>query len=181
MKDAFAATTSHTEHTEHGVRGPDKALLYSGINFVILVIVLFLIARKPTKEFLKKRSFKWSSKMDEARKSNQEERRQLEIIEARLKRVDEEKRELLQNFKSEGELEKVRIIEEARQYASKMEEDAKRIASHEVQKAKQMIKEETVRLCDEIVRQKIKTEVTDADLERLGSRFVAEVQKAGLK
>lgn len=181
MTEAFAATASHTEHAEHVVHGPDKALLYSGINFVVLLIVLFLIAKKPVKEFFKNRSLKWRSKMDEAGKAHEEARRQFEIIETRLKRVDKEKRELLQNFKSEAESEKTKIIEDAHEYARKIEEDAKRIASHEVQKARQMIKEETVRLCDEIVRQKIKTEVTEEDLARLGSSFVTKIQKVGVK
>jgi F-type H+-transporting ATPase subunit b len=178
MNEAFAATTSHAEHA---VPGPDKALLYSGINFVILVVVLFLVARKPAKAFFKNRSFKLRTKMADADKAHREAHRQLEIIEARLKCVDAEKRELIRDFKSEAESEKIKMVQDAREYALKIEEDAKRIASHEVQKAKQLIKEETVRLCDEIVRQKIKTEVTDADLDRLGARFVAEIQKVGLK
>lgn len=181
MREAFAATTSHTEQGGHVVHGPDRALLYSGINFVILVIVLFLVARKPAREFFKNRSFKLRTKLDDADKAHREARRQLEVIETRLKRIDAEKQELVRNFKSEAEAEKVKMIQDARDYALKIEEDAKRIANHEVQKAKQVIKEETVRLCDEIVRQKIKTEVTDADLDRLSARFVTEVQKAGVK
>lgn len=181
MTESTAATTSHAEHGKHAVHGPDRALLYSGINFVILVIVLFLLARKPAKAFFKNRALKLRTKLDDADKAHREARRQLEVIETRLKRIDAEKHELVRNFKSEAEAEKTKIIADARDYALKIEEDAKRIANHEVQKARQMIKEETVRLCDEIVHQKIKTEVTDADLDRLSARFVTEVQKAGVK
>lgn len=181
MTESTAATTSHSEHGEHAVRGPGRDLLYSGINFVILVVVLFLVAKKPVREFFKNRSLRLRTKLDDADKTHREARRQFEVMETRLKRIDAEKKELIQNFESEAEAEKIRMIENARDYALKIEEDAKRIASHEVQKARQMIKEETVRLCDEIVRQKIRTEVTDADLDRLGARFVAEVQKVGVK
>lgn len=181
MTKAFAATTSQAEHAEHVVHGPNKALLYSSINFVILVVVLFLVARKPAKEFFRNRAQKLRGKLDEAHKTHEETRRGLEIIEARLKRVDHEKRELIKDFKSEAESEKTRMIAEAHEYALKMEEDAKRIANYELKKARQMIKEEAVRLCDEIIQKKMRTEVTDADLERVNSYFVTEVKKVGLK
>lgn len=175
MREVVAVTT---KYAEHAVTGPDGAFVYSGINFVILILFLYFVLKKPVKEFFGNRSVKTKMRLDEVAKVHEEARRWFDAIKLKLKNVDVEKQELIKNFKNEAEQEKVRMMALARQSAQKIEEDAKRIAGHETQKARQMIKEETVRVCEDIVRQKIRQEVTDEDLKKLGSRSVVAVQKA---
>lgn len=174
---SFQAMAGSVE--EHVVQGPDKALIYTVINFILLVILLSIGLRRPAKEFFSSKSLKTKMDIDEAKKLYDDAYRRFEEMEAKLKNADRESKEMIHRFKEHAELEKHRLIGQAREFSEKIKMDARRIADHEVQKAKHSLKAEVVRLSADLAAKKIKEELTNDDQVRLGTRFVEEIKKVG--
>ncbi|MBI2341016.1 MAG: ATP synthase F0 subunit B [Deltaproteobacteria bacterium] len=165
------------EAVHHGNPGPGLDLVFREINFLILIAVLFFLLRKPVKEFFKHRSATLKGEVEEAKKLNSEARKQHEEISHRLKKVEQETQGLVDSFKKDGEMERGKLLEQARVYAEKIREDAKKIAENEVKKAREDLKEMTVELARNLAQKSIEREMTDADSDRLTKNYVERLRK----
>jgi len=83
------------------------------------------------------------------------------------------------NLRREGELERERIIANAREMAEKMAKDSERAATQEVVKATRELREEAASLAISLAREMLKKSFTDADQKRLVDEYMQKMQKAG--
>lgn len=93
----------------------------------------------------------------------------------KLEQANKEIEQISAAMKQEGELEKARIIAEAKTAAQKITEQAEQTALQEVVKAKAELREEAARLAVEIAEQKLKQNVTKNDQDKLVGNYISKV------
>ena len=160
----------------HGPAVPDKSVVYAVINFIILIGLLYYVLKKPAKEFFKGRSVDTKDKMTESKKAYDEAYRQFEEIEAKLKRADEEGKGILTTLKEEAELEKQRIVVQAKSYSEKLKSDAQMIAKNEVDRAKISLRAEAVKISAQLAKQKL-SNINANEHANLSNEFIANIGK----
>lgn len=106
------------------------------------------------KEAAEKKFAEYSTRLDEANK-------EIEVISANMKR--------------EGELEKERIIAEAKEAAARIKAQAEAAAEQEVLKAKGELRAEAARLAVELAEQKIKQNIAKGDQDKLVGDYISKV------
>ncbi|TSK07263.1 MAG: ATP synthase F0 subunit B [Geobacter sp.] len=106
------------------------------------------------KEAAEKKFAEYSTRLDEANK-------EIEVISANMKR--------------EGELEKERIIAEAKEAAARIKAQAEAAAEQEVLKAKDELRAEAARLAVELAEQKIKQNIAKGDQDKLVGDYISKV------
>lgn len=146
-------------------------------DFVLLVLVLYFALARQAREFFSSRSLKIKMTMDESKKVFEEAHKRFEEIEKKLNNVEGEGRALIRQVTDQAELERKRLIVQAREAADKIRDDASRIASVELAKAKSELRAEAVELAANLAQQKIKSSLTNDDQLRLGQEFVGQVKK----
>ena len=165
------------EAAPNGNPPPGLDLLFREINFFILVVILFFLLRKPVKEYFQARAATLKQAVDEAEKSSESAQKENDEIANRLKKIDHETETLIGSFKKDGEMERAKLLEQARLYSEKIREDAKKIADNEVKKAREELKEMTVKLARDMAKKAIDREITDADEDRLTKSYVERLNK----
>lgn len=93
----------------------------------------------------------------------------------KLDKANQEIEELSNAMKMEGELEKARIIAEAKIAADKIKEQAEQTAQQEVVKAKIELREEAARLAVEIAEKKLRENITKNDQDKLVGDYISKV------
>lgn len=106
------------------------------------------------KEAAEKKFTEYSQRLDQANK-------EIEVISANMKR--------------EGELEKERIIAEAKEAAARIKAQAEAAATQEVLKAKDELRAEAARLAVELAEQKIKQNIAKGDQDKLVGDYISKV------
>ena len=157
--------------------GPSMALVFWGINFLILLIGLLYFLRKPVKEFFAARSTLIRTNIDQARdlKGNAE-KKYLEY-EARLKSIEKEMQDMVASLKKDGELEQRRIVETATQQVASVKSNSERILQQELRKAKEELKKEAVALASELAEDLIRSNLTPDDQGRLVEQYLQKMEK----
>ena len=119
-------TTPGAEHEEGGHHGEwdYSKLAWSFINFIVWLVALTYLLRKPMSEFLINRREQVASQLEEARRLKEEAERTYQEYSERLDQLDEERASLLEEMRAAGEAERKRIIEEAEAKAARMRKDA---------------------------------------------------------
>jgi len=176
---ALAAASEQAAHGAGGEHGNEQimTLIFSTVNFVIFVGLLFFLLKKPVANFLKNRKETQAREMDEAARMLEDARRRHEEMKERLDRLDREMAEIKERLKSEGEEQGKRIIEQSRLLVEKIREDAKFQAEQQVKMARRKLQEEAARLAVETAEEILKKSVEEKDHDRLVGRFLEEVKK----
>ncbi|MBI3398911.1 MAG: ATP synthase F0 subunit B [Deltaproteobacteria bacterium] len=170
VSTAFAAE-------EGGHDGSAAGSVWRVINFTILVMAIFLIARYlKLKDFFADRKESIRIGLEEARKAKEEAERKVLEFEVKFNLLHKKIEEIHQEIKAEGEIEKKKIIEEAIRAAEKIKEQARLAAEQEIKKAKQEIKGEVAKVAVEMAEEILRHELTAADQERLIKEYMEKVR-----
>lgn len=165
---------------EHG-HGIDwmHGLVYPAANFLILAFFLVLFLRKPLINAFRERSAKLKLSMGEARTLYDKAYQQHQEIDTRLKNVDAQSRQLMQEIQSEAEAERKRIVQEAVDLGERIKVDAGKIAEQEVKRAFEAIKAETVRQAMTLARENVKAKLGSQEQAQLGDEFIGMMKAGG--
>ena len=139
-------------------------LLYRGINFTLLVIILVVVLKKVgIKDFLESRREEIRTKMDDLKNEKGAAEARLQELETRLKELEAKRDEIIAEFKKEGMAEKDRIIAEAKERSAQMLTQADLAIEREIASAKEKLKQEIVNAAalkaEEIISREIKVKV----------------------
>ena len=160
---AFGSAGGEGEAHSSGI----SQLIWPVINFAILVIILFVFAKKPIQNYLKQRSETIAKTLEEARQAKEAALKALETVEEKLKLKDKEIAEILSAAERSGSQERDRIIEETGKLKERVLEQAKTNIEFELKNAKESIKAEAVELAMELAEKKIKEKMTKEEQEKL--------------
>ncbi len=148
---------------------------YKVLNFGLLAIVLFFLARKPVKNFFVSRKQGIEEDLTTLEQKKEAARKQVAEYEARLEKLNEESEKILADYERQGEEAKKRILAEAREQADKLEEMAKRNIEQEFETAKARLKEEIVEEAVEKAEALIRGAISTADQEKLVDEYLEKV------
>lgn len=145
-------------------------------NFAVFLGILIFVLRKPLSQFWKSRAHQIQFQMDESRNLRVQEEERYGALSRRLKGIETEVKDLVGTLLEEGDLEKSRMVAEAERYATKLKSDGEKIAAQEVRKAREILKEETVRLSVELAEKLIQDKIGSADQKRLAEGYLARLE-----
>ena len=150
---------------------------YKVLNFGLLAIVLFFLAKKPVKDFFQSRQKGIEEELTDLEQKKKNAEKELADYESRLKNLNEESNRILEDYVRQGEEAKKRIIAEAQEQAEKLEELAKRNIEQEFKTAKADLKneiaEKAVARAEELVRESIAEEDQDKLVDEYLKKVVA--------
>jgi F-type H+-transporting ATPase subunit b len=160
-----------------GTPVPFGALL---LNAAILYYLLFRFAKKPVADALENRKTSVMRGMDEAARMKRDAEKRLAEYEAKLERIDEEVERVRREMRETGELERTRILAEARARRERMERDARLLIDQELKAARELLIAETVDAAVSTAKAALTSQVTLGDQQRLSDEYLAGLKQAAV-
>lgn len=152
--------------------------LWKFINLTIFVLVLVYLLKKPLSEAFKAKREAIRADLIRAEEEKQAALAKLTAAEAKLVSLESEKTEVIRKAKAEVEAEKARLAKEAEDEINRLRNQAEaelaRISSQLKSDLKRFSAEESIRLAEEKLRNKINTE-NDARLVKTGIAAIGGV------
>ncbi len=152
-----------------------KDFLWRIFNFVVMAAILIFFLAKPLKKGLSGRRADIAKTLAEAKQAKDEAEAKFAEYDKKLSKAAEEIAGLSEAIRKEGELEKEKIIENAKAMAIQIEKDAEKAAALEIAKAKAELKREAVELAIGIAEEVLKKNFTKDDDTRLIDEYMKKV------
>ncbi len=152
-----------------------KDFLYRVLNFGIVVAILVYFLRKPIKKAFSGRREEIEKNLNEAKSLKEAAEAKFAEYERKLAQATEEIAEIGAAIRREGELEKQKIIENAKTMAVAIEQDAEKAAEIEVAKARTELQREAVQLAVSVAEELLKKNFTKDDDTRLIDEYMQKV------
>jgi F-type H+-transporting ATPase subunit b len=168
-----AVASADAHHADSGVLLKD--FLYRLLNFAFVVALLVYFLAKPLKKGLSGRREDIEKALAAAKKAKEEAEAKFAEYDRKLAQATEEIAEISAAIRREGELEKLKIIENAKQMALKIEQDAEKTAALEVAKARVALQREAVQLAVGVAEELLKKNFTKDDDTRLIDEYLQKV------
>jgi F-type H+-transporting ATPase subunit b len=145
------------------------------VNLLLFIGILYLLLRKPTREFFRRRFTEVRAALERAAKEKAAAETKLAEIDARLNRLDAELAEIRAQTEREAEAERARIEAAAQEEAAKLRtltqreiEIAKKTALVEL---RQFAADKSVELAEQIIRRELTPEDDARLLQHLGEEM----------
>jgi F-type H+-transporting ATPase subunit b len=137
------------------------------LNFLVLLVVLYLVAYKPLVQMLRTRTATIQEQLAEAKAAREEAQRQLGDFEARLRAAQAEAAAVRERAVREAAELRERLAAEARQEAARLVESARVEVEQSVRRAKADLRAEVGGLAIEIAERLIRKSLRDDDHQRI--------------
>jgi F-type H+-transporting ATPase subunit b len=160
-----------------GGSGISGEVFWQVVSFVLLVILLAYVLKKPVRVFLMKRQEDIKNYLDQSAKKAEESRKNSESWERKLNSLSQEIAELHQKISQEGEVERQRIIEKALEEGDRIRKQAQLVAEQEVKKARSALRKEMVDLSVELAEKLLKESTQPQDQERLVREYIGKMRE----
>ncbi len=145
------------------------------LNFGILAIAGFFIAKKPVTEFFSSRKREIADELSSLEQKREAAEKKLVEYQTKFKNLDQESKQIVEDYIKQGEEAKVRILAEAAAQADKLEDMAKRTIEQEFKAAKASLKQEIVELAMEQAEAVIKESISSEDQDNLVDQYLKKV------
>jgi len=155
------------------------SLILAAVNFTMFVGLLVIVLRKPLRDFFATRHQEVKERLAEAERMKTEAAAKYREYEEKLKALEAEANQLLEEARAEGEAEKQKIIAAAEQAAARLGTDAERRVAHEVRVAQAALRQEAVAQAVDAARQILQQQLTAEDDAGLVRATVDQVEKMG--
>ncbi|MBN1850255.1 MAG: F0F1 ATP synthase subunit B [Deltaproteobacteria bacterium] len=183
---AYASSGEATHTVSEGGTGHDEGdksgdlldLLYRFINFALLVIILFMVLKKtPAKDFLSTRSEEIRQKLEDLRREKEEAESKYRDIEAQLHDFEDRRKDLIEQWRKEGLIEKEKIISDAQDRVKQIIAQSEITIQQEIQSARDRLKKEVVDLAAIKAQEILAKEINEKDQDQLIDDFLERVGK----
>lgn len=142
------------------------------MNFGVLAVAMFLVARKPVSNWLNGRIQGIREELRVLEGKKEEAEKQLNEYNKRLATLDKEAENIISEYRQQGEIAKEKILASAEESVAKIEEQAKRNIANEFEiarnKLRQDIFDQAVARAEALVKEKI----TSKDQDRLVEEYL---------
>jgi F-type H+-transporting ATPase subunit b len=154
-----------------------KDFMWRVIDFAALVtLIVWALGKANVKGALADRRAGVEKALKEAEEARAAAEKKFAEYSEKLEKANMEVDEIYAAIRKEGELEKERIIAEAKASAGKIREQAAAAASQEVLKAKAELRDEAARLAVQMAEQAIRGRITKDDQDRLVKEYLTKVE-----
>jgi len=157
----------------HGING--GTAIFQLVIFLILLALLKKFAWGPIMGIMKQREEFVANEINSAEKNRIESSKLLEEQRALLKEARTEAKELIDNAKAQGELQRETIIADARKDAERLKNSALLEIEQQKEKAVVAIREQVSSLSVLIASKVIEKELSEQDQEKLINDYIQEV------
>ena len=161
-----------------GAGGHGASLLpfvFSIVNFLLFLFVLYKYALPRIKDFFVERSQQIRQSLQEAEEVRTAAENKLRECEKKLEALDKQVEDIRTLMKKEGEADKERIVREAEREAEIMKSQARTVAEQEIRRAKQELRAELIRLSLEGAEKTLNNTINKDDQIRLIDEYIKEI------
>ena len=152
-----------------------KDFLYRVLNFTVAFGLLAYFAAKPIRKGLAARREAVAHSLEQAKNMREEAEAKFAEYETKLNKASAEIDEIYASIRREGELEREKILANAREMAEKIKAEAERTASNEVSRARAELRAESAALAIAIAEDLLKKSLTPQDQNRLVEEYMKKV------
>ena len=145
------------------------------LNFAILVIGVFFIAKKPVGQFFSSRAKSIEDEINELELKKIDAEKQLAEYQTKFKNLDQESKQIVEDYIKQGEEAKTRIIAEAEAQAEKLEDMAKRNIQQEFKSAKVQLQQEIAEKALVKAEEVIIASISSSDQDKLVDDYLKKV------
>jgi F-type H+-transporting ATPase subunit b len=143
------------------------------LNAALLWTVIYRVAKKPVREGLAKRKANIERGMKEAADLKADAQVRLDEYEEKLATIEKEVERVRRDMRSGGELERARVLAEARARRERMERDARLLVEQEFAAARENLTQELVQAALRSATDALRARVTPQDHARLSDEYLA--------
>jgi F-type H+-transporting ATPase subunit b len=165
------------EHHDESIAGMIRGMLWPVANFIVFVGILYYFFNQPLKDYLAGRSATIRKDLVDAAELRSNATAQLASIEQKLQALPGEVSALRARGASEIAAEEQRIAAAAAADRDRLLEQTRREIDLQVRLAKREILEHAADLSVQLATDRIKTEVTSTDHDRLVDRYLSQVKE----
>ncbi|MBU8850032.1 MAG: ATP synthase F0 subunit B [Desulfobacterales bacterium] len=167
---AFAAAEGGGVHNEWL-----KIDTWKVLNFGVLAVAGFFIARKPVAQFFSSRTKSIKEEIEELELKKANAEKKLAEYQTKFKNLDQESKQIVEDYIKQGEEAKKRIIAEAGVQAEKLEDMAKRTIEQEFKSAKAKLQLEIAEKAMEKAEEVILASISSDDQDKLVDEYLKKV------
>ncbi len=173
----FPAVGNAWAASEGGGGGLGPQFLWQVLSFIVLVVVLSILLKKPMRAFLLKRQGDIRNILEQSAKKRAESQGYFAEWDRKLNVMNREIEALHASIAQEGESERKRIIGRAQEEGERIRKQAEIIAEQEVKKARLALKKEMVNLSVELAEKLLRESIQPNDQERLVKEYIGKVRE----
>lgn len=145
------------------------------LNFALLVVIGFFIAKKPVVQFFSSRADSIKDEIKDLEVKKADAQKELAKYQAKFDNLDQESKQIVEEYIKQGEQAKQRILSEAQEEAEKLEEMAKRNIEQEFKSAKARLQQEIVEKAVEKAQKVITDSISADDQDKLVDQYLKKV------
>ena len=146
------------------------------LNFGLLAVGVFFIAKKPVAQFFSSRTKGIEEELGDLEQKKAEAEKKLAEYETRYRNLEQESKQIVEDYIKQGEEAKKRILAEAEAQADKLEDMAKRNIEQEFKAAKAELQQEIAERALEQAEAVIKESISAEDQDRLVDEYLKKVE-----
>jgi F-type H+-transporting ATPase subunit b len=171
---AFSSSASHGEEAAAG-HGWVKTDTFRVMNFAVLAIGLFILLKKPVAQALGNRIKDIKEELANLEAKKLQAEKELEGYKAKLSKLENEEKSIIDAYIKQGEDAKAKILKEADAVAHKLEEQAKKNIEHEFNQAKKQLTGELITKSLLKAEKLISSKITSDDQDQLADEYLKKV------
>lgn len=145
------------------------------LNFGLLLAGVIFVIKKFVPPLLQSRAQGIADEIDTLEKKKAEAEKKLAEYQAKFKNLDQESKQIVEDYIKQGEEAKVRILAEAKAQADKLEDTAKRNIAQEIKTAKAALQQEIAELAMDKAEEVVKASITSKDQNKLVDEYLKKV------
>lgn len=145
------------------------------LNFLIFIWLLYKLGGSKVKDFFVGRRDGIKQDLDDLQSRQAEAEKKLKDVEASIANMAQEKQQILDDAKAQGEAIKTAIIEKAKHDAAALTEQAKRTASNEAQAAVETIRAEMAEMVVAAAEKIVAEKLSAKDHDKLVDDYLTKV------
>lgn len=168
-------STGEGHEGDQGTKGWVATDSFRVMNFLVLAVGLFFLARKPVSQGLKGRIKGIQDQLADLEAKKEEAEVQLAQYNQKLALLDQEAEKIVEGYIQQGKDAKARILEEAKASVVRLEEQARRNIDHEFMQAKNKLKADIVEKALAAAEEMVKGQITAEDQEKLVDEYLDKV------
>jgi F-type H+-transporting ATPase subunit b len=160
---------------EEGAKGWVSTDTFRVINFLVLVIALVFVLRKPLSQALGSRIKGIKEQLEDLEARKAEAERKLAEYKDKLAQLEKEAEKVIDDYIKQGNEAKSRILKEAEAAAEKLKAQARRNIEHEFEQAKLKLQEEIFETSLQKAEEIIKNKISADDQDRIVDEYLKKV------
>jgi F-type H+-transporting ATPase subunit b len=159
------------EHTIH-------TIIYQCINVAMIAVGLVYFLRKPVREYFQGKHNSYVHAAEKAMAAQRRAEEERMHVEVQLAKLESTHQESIERAKAEAADLRNALIQEAREFSKRLQQETQAAAQLEIEKAKQALRQQIIQESFVLAQSQIKTAVSSEDHARLNKDFIQNIETA---